>query len=60
MRGLEDPYLFRDALLRVPPGERDAWLDSIFGLGDLPDDGPDLPRGCVPYLPSSVDTLLRV
>ena len=59
-RGLTDPSLFRAALLRVPPGERDAWLDSVFGLGDLPADGPDLPRGCVPYLPSAVDTLLRV
>jgi hypothetical protein len=59
-RGLADPSLFRAALLRVPPRERDAWLDLVFGLGDLPGDGPDLPRGCVPYLPCSVDTLLRV
>ncbi len=59
-RYLEEPHLFRAALLRVPPRERDAWLDLVFGLGALPGDGEDLPRGCVPYLPSSVDTLLRV
>jgi SAM-dependent methyltransferase len=59
-RGRMDPSVFRAALLRVPPGERDGWVDAILGLGDLPADGPDLPRGCVPYLPSAVDTLLRV
>jgi SAM-dependent methyltransferase len=35
-------------------------VDSVLGLGEIPDDGPDLPRGCVPYLPSAVATLLRV
>lgn len=32
----------------------------MLGLGDVPADGPDLPRGCVPYLPCSVDALLGV
>ena len=59
-RNVAEPDLFRAMLLRVPPSERDAWVDAIFGLGELPPDGPDLPRGCVPYLPCSVDTLLRV
>ena len=59
-RGRHDPSTFRAALLRVPPTERDAWLDLVFGLGELPDDGPELPRDCVPYLPCSVDALLRV
>jgi len=54
------PAAFRRALLAIPPGERDGWLDQLLGLGDAPDDGPDLPRGCVPYLPSPVDALLRV
>lgn len=54
------PGEFRAALLRVPPAERDAWLDRILGIDELPDDGPDLPRGCVPYIPCSVDTLLRM
>jgi SAM-dependent methyltransferase len=58
--GLHDPSEFRAALLSVPPTERDAWLDLVLGLHDVPDDGPDLPRGCVPYFPSSVDALLRV
>jgi SAM-dependent methyltransferase len=54
------PALFRTALASVPPAERDPWVDLVFGLDKLPDDGPDLPRGCVPYLPCSVDTLLRM
>jgi SAM-dependent methyltransferase len=59
-RGRQDPSTFRAALLSVPPTERDAWLDLVFGLGELPDDGPELPRDCVPYLPCSVDALLRM
>ncbi len=54
------PAAFRAAVERVPADERDAWLDRVFELDALPDDGPDLPRGCVPYLPSSVEVLLRV
>jgi hypothetical protein len=48
------------ALLAVPPDARDAWLDRILGLGPPPDDGPELPRGCVPYLPCSVDALIEM
>src|SRR5215468_8063758 len=59
-RGQQDPSTFRAALLSVPPTERDAWLDLVFGLGELPDDGPELPRDCDPYLPCSVDALLRM
>jgi SAM-dependent methyltransferase len=59
-RGVRDPSLFSSALFGVPPGERDEWVDRVFGLGELPDDGPELPKGCVPYLPCSVDALLRV
>jgi SAM-dependent methyltransferase len=55
-----DPAAFRAALLSVAPTARDAWVDRVLGLRDLPDDGPDLPRGCVPYFPCSVDALLRV
>ncbi|HKU40708.1 MAG TPA: hypothetical protein VJR89_21255 [Polyangiales bacterium] len=32
----------------------------MLGLDELPEDGPELPQGCVPYLPCSVDALLRV
>ena len=55
-----DPEAFRSALLSVAPTQRDAWLDRVLGLRDLPEDGPDLPRGCVPYFPCSVDALLRM
>jgi hypothetical protein len=54
------PAVFRAALTSVAVTERDAWLDLVFGLDAIPDDGPDLPRGCVPYLPCSVDALLRL
>lgn len=54
------PAAFRAALAAVPRTERDAWVDRVFRLGEPPDDGPDLPRGCVPYLPCSADTLLRM
>jgi len=59
-RGLHDPSAFRAALLGVPAGERDAWVDLVLGLDDLPLDGPALPAGGVPYLPCSVEVLLRV
>jgi hypothetical protein len=59
-QGLQDPTTFRASLLNVPPAVRDQWVDSVLGIGELPDDGPELPRGCVPYLPCSVDVLLRI
>jgi SAM-dependent methyltransferase len=59
-RGLHDPAGFRAALLDVPAVQRDAWLDLVLGLGELPDDSPELPRGCVPYLPCPVDDLLQI
>ena len=55
-----DPPAFRAALLAEPFAARDAWVDRVFGIDGLAEDGPDLPRGCVPYLPSAVDTLLRL
>lgn len=55
-----EPSGFRSALLEVPAEERDAWLDLALGIDELADDGPELPRGCVPYLPCSADDLLRV
>jgi hypothetical protein len=59
-QGPHDPPAFRAALLNVPPADRDQWLDAVLGLGEVPDDGPELPRGCVPYLPCPVDVLLRM
>ena len=55
-----DPADFLATLLRVPPADRDVWLDTVLGLRELHDDGPDLPRGCVPYFPCPVDALLRI
>jgi hypothetical protein len=54
------PELVRAAIGQLPAAERDAWLDAVLGLVALPDDDPALPRGCVPYLPCSVDALMRV
>ncbi len=55
------PQAFRAALTSVPTTERDAWLDLVLGFDDpLPPDGPELPSGCVPYVPCPVDTLLRL
>lgn len=54
------PAVFRAAVTRVSPGDRDAWLDLVFGLDVIPADGPELPRGCVPYLPCPVDTVLQI
>ena len=59
-RGLHEPSAFRAALLGVPAGGRDAWVDLVLGLDELPPDGPALPAGGVPYLPSSVEVLLRL
>lgn len=54
------PAEFRAALAAVPAVDRDPWIDRVFNLDGLPADGPDLPRGCVPYLPSDVATLLTL
>lgn len=59
-RGQATPASFRRALTRVDTTERDAWVDAVFGIDEIPDDGPELPQGCVPYLPASVDVLLRM
>lgn len=59
-RGVPDPGRFRAALLEVPPRDRDVWVDRVLGLDEILEDDPALPAGCVPYLPSSVDVLLRV
>lgn len=59
-QGSVDPELFRHALASVPPNERDAWIDAVLGIGEVPDDGPDLPRECVAYLPCSVNAVLEL
>ena len=55
------PATVRAALAKVPPRDRDAWLDAVLDLDALPDDDRSaLPRDCVPYLPCPVDALLRM
>lgn len=53
------PAIFRASLSHVPPSDRDAWLDLLMDAGELPDDDPLLPRGCVPYLPCPVAAVLE-
>jgi len=58
--GAVTPAEFRSALASVPATERDAWANVVLGLETGPDeDGPDLLRGCVLYLPAPVDTIVR-
>jgi SAM-dependent methyltransferase len=58
--GARNPSAFRATLARIAFAARDACVDRALGLGPIPDDGPELPRGCVPYLPCPVDVLLRL
>jgi SAM-dependent methyltransferase len=53
------PEIFRSILDDIPPRERDGWLDLLWDLDEIPDDDPALPRGCVPYLPCAVATVLE-
>ncbi|MGV3620727.1 MAG: methyltransferase domain-containing protein [Archangium sp.] len=50
---------FKSQLLAVPPMERDAWVDRALGFSEVPDDGPELPRDGVPYLPAPVASILE-
>jgi SAM-dependent methyltransferase len=52
-------HALRRAVEAVPRLDRDAWIDRVLGLVDIPDDGPDLPRGGVPYLPAGIDEILE-
>lgn len=53
------PAIFRAILKDIPPQDRDSWLDLLWDLDDVPEDDPGLPRGCVPYLPCPVATVLE-
>ena len=58
--GSHDRSNFRAELRNIPSNTRDAWLDLVLGLDELPADGPELPAGCVPYLPCPVDTVVKM
>lgn len=49
---------FTTTLAELPASDREAWLDAYWDSDALPPDDPALPRGCVPYLPCSVATVL--
>jgi len=53
------PAIFRRILAAIPPRDRDEWLDLLWDLDEIAEDGPELPLGCVPYLPCPVSTLLE-
>lgn len=54
------PELVRSTLNDIPREDYDAWLDVLLDVGDIPDDGPDLPRDCIPYLPCPASTVLGI
>lgn len=54
------PEAFRRTLEALPSRERDLWLDAVLCLDPLMADGPDLPAGCVPFMPCPVSTVLRL
>lgn len=58
--GRVTPATFTAALEEVPPQDRDEWLNVLWDIDEIPSDDPDLPRGCVPYLPCEVATVLEV
>lgn len=55
-----EPARFRAALQGLAKTERDVCVDEALAIEVPPADGPELPRGGVPYLPCSIDALLRV
>ncbi len=44
----------------MSPSARDVWVDAVLGIEGVPDDGADLPRGCVPYLPCAVSAVIAM
>ncbi|MDQ2642880.1 MAG: class I SAM-dependent methyltransferase [Myxococcota bacterium] len=52
------PARFAVELEAIPQQQRDEWLDRLWDVEGIEADSPDLPRGCVPYLPCAVQTLL--
>ena len=51
--------LLRRSLDAMPSRNRDAWLDSVLGIDAFASDGPDLPPGCVPYIPCMADLIIQ-
>jgi len=53
------PATFAAELDAIPGPDRDEWLDLLWDVDGVAIDDPELPRGCVPYLPCAVDTVLQ-
>jgi SAM-dependent methyltransferase len=49
-----------EELLAVPFVDRDAFVDALLGIDEVPDDAKDLPRESVPYLPCGVEEILAM
>ncbi|MGE0546125.1 MAG: cyclopropane-fatty-acyl-phospholipid synthase family protein [Kofleriaceae bacterium] len=50
----------RELILTIDPGERDDFVDELLGIEPPPPDGTELPRGGVPYLPASVNSIIEM
>jgi len=59
LNDLGSPAIFRAKLADVPAHDRDKWFDLLWDLDEIPEDDPALPRGCAPYLPCPVATVLE-
>jgi len=57
--GRATPAMVQATLNGIPREHRDTWLDLLWDVDEIPDDDPDLPGGCVPYLPCPVATVLN-
>jgi predicted RNA methylase len=52
------PATFAAELDAIPARNREEWLDLLWDIEGLEFDDPELPRGCVPYLPCAAETVL--
>lgn len=57
--GQVTPATFSAALAEIAPRDRDAWLDVVWDIDEIPLHDTNLPRGCVPYLPCPVASILH-
>jgi len=56
--GRVTPATFRAVLAEIAPRDRDQLVDLLWGIDEIAPDDPELPRGCVPYLPCPVASVL--
>lgn len=59
VNGQATPALIRSTLADIPTELRDRWVDLVWDIEEITDDHPALPRGCVPYLPCPVATVVE-